>query len=112
MASTLLSKWEKAKIVSVILATVVIPLAVALVGNWYSKALKEREIQVRYVEIALEILSKEPTEKNTYLRQWAIDVIDFYSDIKVPKEARDELVRERIDLSSKRAKEIIDQIGR
>ena len=31
------SAWEKAKILSVIVASVFIPLAVALSGNWYSK---------------------------------------------------------------------------
>lgn len=39
--------WEKAKAISTILASVVIPITVALAGNWYAKALKDREIQIR-----------------------------------------------------------------
>ena len=56
--------WDKAKAVSTILASVVIPVAVAFVGNSYSNALKEREFQIRYVELALQILAKEPNDKN------------------------------------------------
>ena len=35
--------WEKAKILRAIVASVFIPLAVALSGNWYAKSLKEKD---------------------------------------------------------------------
>jgi hypothetical protein len=41
------SAWEKAKILSVIVASVFIPLAVALSGNWYAKSL-EKDTQARF----------------------------------------------------------------
>jgi|SRR4029450_13259267 hypothetical protein len=104
--------WEKARTMSAILAAVVIPVAVALVGNWYATALKEREIQVRYVELAVSILSQKPTQENSQLRLWAVDVIDFYSAVKLSKDARLELLREQLDISNQRAKEIIEQMGR
>ena len=54
---------EKTKALSIIIASLVIPIAVALSGNWYSTAIKEREVQVRYVELAINILSQESTGK-------------------------------------------------
>ena len=66
------SAWEKAKILSVIVASVFIPLAVALSGNWYAKSLKEKDTQARYIELAIGILMKEPTPENEQIRKWAI----------------------------------------
>jgi hypothetical protein len=36
------SAWEKAKILSVIVASVFIPLAVASSGNWYARSLTQQ----------------------------------------------------------------------
>jgi len=47
------SGWEKAKILSAIVASVFIPLAVALSGNWYAKSLKEKDIQARLSSLRL-----------------------------------------------------------
>jgi len=85
------------------------PYRCGLVGNSYSNALKEREIQIRYVELAPHP-GEGPTDKNINLREWAINVINSYSTVKLPKEAQSELLRERIDLYIKTAKEIIDQM--
>jgi len=43
----LTSVWEKARAVSTIVATVVIPLAIALSGNWYGQQQKDKEIQLK-----------------------------------------------------------------
>ena len=89
---------EKAKALSTIIASLVIPLAVALSGNWYSTAIKEREVQVRYVELAINILSQEPSEKNQRVRKWAIDIINHYSDVRIEAKTEQELLRERLSL--------------
>jgi len=85
------SAWEKAKILSVIVASVFIPLAVALSGNWHAKSLKEKDTQARYIELAIGILMKEPTPENEQIRKWAIDTI---------REARDR--RDRTLIKKKR----------
>jgi len=85
------SAWEKAKILSVIVDSVFIPLAVALSGNWHAKSLKEKDTQARYIELAIGILMKEPTPENEQIRKWAIDTI---------REARDR--RDRTLIKKKR----------
>lgn len=84
--------WEKLKSISGIIASVFIPLAVVLIGNWYSSALKESEIQVRYVELAVEILKENPSDKKTNMRRWAVDLVNNYSEIQIDKQAREELL--------------------
>jgi hypothetical protein len=98
MATELPPIWEKIKVLSVVIATVTVPVVVAVVGNSYSREQKEKEIGVRYVELALEILRTAPGADNKALRTWAISVVDHYSALPLPKEAQTELQFEQLKL--------------
>jgi hypothetical protein len=98
MAVELPPIWEKIKVLSLVIATVTVPVVVALVGNSYSKEQKDKEIGVRYVELALEILRTAPSPDNKALRTWAISVVDHYSVLPLPKEAQTELQFEQLKL--------------
>lgn len=80
--------WETLKV----LASLLMPLAIASVGHWYTSALKEREIQTEYIELAISILREEPSESNLNVREWAVDIINEYSPVEVNKATRDELM--------------------
>lgn len=86
-----------------LLATVIIPVALALATGWVSTAIKEREVQARYVELAIGILSQEPSKQTENIRKWAIQVINFYSDVKIGDETREELLREKLQSTIKPA---------
>lgn len=90
--------WEKAKICSLIVSTVVIPLAIGISGHWLSKSLKDKDIQVKYIELALNMLSQEPTEENNHIREWAIDVIDYYSKVPLSETLKDEFIKSKLRL--------------
>jgi hypothetical protein len=47
--------WEKAKNISVMISAVVIPVVVLVIGNSYTSAIKEREVQSKFVEMAVAI---------------------------------------------------------
>ena len=109
--------WQKARITSVLIASVLIPIIVAFIGNSYTKAIKDNEIGVRYVELAVQILAEKPgsnsegTEgsngsENKAVRKWAAEVIDHYSDVKLSDDAMDQL--EQHKLLIKNVKEITD----
>ena len=49
-------------------ASVLVPLAVLVVGNGYSKSIKDSENRIKYVELAVSILRAEPREDNSSLR--------------------------------------------
>jgi len=106
------SAWEKAKILSVIVASVFIPLAVALSGNWHAKSLKEKDTQARYIELAIGILMKEPTPENEQIRKWAIDTINHYSEVPIKEPARQELLEQQLRTYNETAKRVIEEIGR
>jgi hypothetical protein len=54
---------------------------VAYVGQKFSTAIKERELQGKFVELAVAILREPPAEQNKPLRAWATEVIDRYSGL-------------------------------
>jgi len=92
MATELPPLWEKLKVVSLVTASLMIPLVVAYLGNAVSKDHKDKEIGVRYVELAAGILRTEPNPQTKALREWAVAVIDHFSQVPLPKEAQDELL--------------------
>ena len=98
MATELPPIWEKIKILSVVIATLTVPIVVAVLGNSYSKEQKDKELGVRYVELAVEILRAAPSPDNKELRTWAISVVDHYSVLPLPKEAKAELQFEQLKL--------------
>lgn len=55
---------------------------------------KQVELNQKYIEIAVGILNGKPTPETIPLRDWAIDIIDKYSEIKLSKEAK-KLLKEK-----------------
>ncbi|MDB6062590.1 MAG: sleB [Verrucomicrobiaceae bacterium] len=85
-------KLENLKSISSIVSAVVIPVVVLIVGNNYSTATKERELQGKFVELAVAIL-REPPEKQAHnLRDWATQVITNYSGVPLSVEAKKDLI--------------------
>jgi hypothetical protein len=76
---------------SIPLATVVIPVVLALFGHRYTQTQKERETQAHFVELALEILRAQPVAGAESVRAWAIEVVDKYSGVPLAAPAKAEL---------------------
>jgi len=70
-----------------------IPLAIALAGWCISDALKEKDIRVKYVELAITILRDPPQKENTGLRTWATDVLNELALVKLPEEVKNDLIK-------------------
>lgn len=79
--------WGKIEVISKFTAALLIPLAIAQLGNQVATANKQRDSETKFVELATAILSKEP-EKNqsiysVNLRAWAVDIINKFSGVKM-----------------------------
>lgn len=92
-----MSKSEAFKNVVTGLAALAVPIAVAVVGHIYAAAAKDKDVGIRFVELAINILSKEPTSADANVRRWAIRVLDKYSDVQISQEARQDII-ERVPL--------------
>jgi hypothetical protein len=98
MGTELTPFWEKLKIGSTIIASIAIPLVIAFVGNSYSNDQKERELSLRYVELSIGILRAEPAKQTQQLRAWAIEVINKYSQVPLPKDLMRDLEKQTLTL--------------
>jgi hypothetical protein len=87
-----INNWEKFKAISNFMSVIVIPVVIGVLGHIYSQSLKEREIQVKFVELSLQILKEKPEEANKNIRIWAIDVINQYSEVKLKSQVKKDLI--------------------
>lgn len=69
--------------VSKIVATLALPVVLLVIGNWYSASQKDKDLGQNYVELAIGILSEQPSEDNAKLREWAVQVVNRYAEIKI-----------------------------
>ena len=92
--------WQIAKIIGDIalgVGAIAIPFVIHFSTLNYTNSLKEREIGVRYVEVAIGILREDPSKQNTReLRKWAIDVINKHSTISLSAKAMKDLMERRL----------------
>ena len=84
--------WDKLKIFTGLIASLLVPIVIAFVGNEYSSALKESENRLRYTELAIEILNEPPLPRNQNIRGWAIDVVNKYSGVPINNETKQEML--------------------
>lgn len=92
--------WEKIKIITSILATIAVPVVVLLVGKSIESSIKERELSVKYIELAVSVLKDEPTPETNNLRQWSIDIINKYASIRLSNDAVKELENKALPSSN------------
>ncbi|CAH7277924.1 hypothetical protein VCHA48P434_40097 [Vibrio chagasii] len=73
--------WDKLKV----LAIVCIAPAVTFYGASYTNATKQKEIDTKYVEFAIEVIKTKNSEAS--VREWATQVIDKLSPVKLSPSA-------------------------
>lgn len=88
-SSNIYLEWTKT--LSTAVASILVPLAVAVVGNSLTQAINKREVEQNFVELAIEILQAEPSDETENLRVWATKIIDKYSGVQMSAEAVAEL---------------------
>lgn len=87
-----LNKSESFKNYCVGLAALAVPVVVALIGNSIQGSLQEKEVQGKYVEIAVGILQNPKSGLLPELREWAAKVVDNYSGVPLGEGASVEII--------------------
>jgi hypothetical protein len=91
--------WDKFDVAGRVLGLLLIPGVLALLGSTGNQSLKRSDVNLRMVELAIEVLRVEPTTNNAALKDWAIKVIDQHSDVKFSEPAQAELKSEPLPRS-------------
>lgn len=93
---TVLEVMKDASTIAAAVAAIFIPVVLAVIGNLYTTAMKTHEIQLRYIELAIKLLGDQPKSETAEIRRWATNVINQYSDVKLPSSAQKEFVEQKI----------------
>jgi len=103
--------WDKLQIIAVI----AVPIVIGISGYFINSTLKQREIEVRYLENAVSILREKPNEETVALRNWAVEILRSYSPIPISAEAIEEIKRKplpgRIYLTTEKGEVLTDEKG-
>ena len=86
-------RWDKFKIIINVAALIAVPVLIAFCGHSINSTLKNREIEVKYIEIAVSVLRDRPGDETAGLRNWAVDVLRSYSPVPLNKDVIEELKR-------------------
>jgi len=109
--TTDMNGWEKLRIGGNLTAGILIPLVLIVITNIYASAAKERDLSARYIELAIGILRDEPKPESEQIRNWAVDVINRYSEVKLDSTVRKQLLENRILEIPEDAKDFQAQAG-
>lgn len=80
-------RWDKFAAITNFLAVIVL----GVIGLLVNTSLKERDANVKMVEVAVGVLRAKPDEASLPLRNWVITVVNSFSGIPLPREAVDVL---------------------
>lgn len=103
--------WQKAQVIAVVMASIAVPVILAVIGNAYTNAQKEAErvhlrerqeaeLSVRYVELAVEILRAPPRKQAAQMRTWAVQVLDRFSPVSLPSPAKESLATTQLQVAA------------
>ncbi|MFT3962246.1 hypothetical protein [Propionivibrio sp.] len=85
-------QWlQGAKELAFIVSAIAIPVIVAKIGGDVNSAMKESENRIRYVELAITQLRSSPSPETAALRDWAVELLDTQSPVKLSTEAKAQL---------------------
>jgi len=85
--------WDKWHIVINCIAILLVPILVAYFGSKINTAIKDKEISQKYVELAIGLLKVDPDKESPALREWAINIVNGNSPVRINEKVREELKR-------------------
>lgn len=87
---------DKLEIISKIISSILIPVVIGYMANEVNKSNKQKDVEVKLIELATSILNKEipqpQTTENKNLRKWGVDVINVFSEVKMEPAVKQALV--------------------
>lgn len=104
--------WDKFRLITNFLGV----LLVAVLGGCFNYTLKQREMNLKLVDLAIGVLRSQPNDSTRELRLWAIKVVDKYSGEKLSMEAQNQLVTNALPsgvvfLTDESGNFIVDEVG-
>lgn len=92
-------RWDKFRIASQALSVLLIPVAIAFATVWVDTGIRTRQADMEMIRLALGVLQQDPEGSSSQsLRGWSIEIVNRYSGVPLPDDARDELMTHPLEL--------------
>jgi hypothetical protein len=82
--------WDKVQSLATIVSLLLVPVVLAVLGNMFVASNAAKASRVQMVGLAVGVLSTKPSNDED-LREWAVKVIDKYSEIPLSAKAAEQL---------------------
>jgi hypothetical protein len=79
---------EQIEIYAGIFLKVTLPLITLTLGSCFINAYGDKEVRLRYIDIAVGVLNDKPSPEKQPLREWAVRTLNLYADKKLTASAR------------------------
>ncbi|MBF0529558.1 MAG: hypothetical protein HQK55_09860 [Deltaproteobacteria bacterium] len=86
-------KWDKFKIISGAVSVLLIPIILGIITYNLQALLKTKDLQLRFSELAIQILRDDPNKSSKELRLWAVNILELHSGVSLGK-AKEVLINE------------------
>lgn len=87
-------RWDKVQLFSKAFSLLIIPILLAIITYNLQSTLKQKDVQIRFVELAIKILTENPGNSSKEIRTWAADIIEKHSGSKLG-EAKSIIISEK-----------------
>jgi hypothetical protein len=67
---------------------VTLPLIMLTLGSCFINAYGDKEVRLRYIDIAVSVLNDKPSPEKQPLREWAVRTLNLYAEKKLTASAR------------------------
>lgn len=88
------NKFNKKTQIAKLVISILTLIAVGFYGTYLTNLSKSKELNQKYVELSISILRNKPKEgESIVIREWALDILNSYSPIKLSDSAKIELLK-------------------
>ena len=77
---------------------ILVPLVLGIVGSNVNDSLKQRELALKYVELAVSILREPPTDETKSIRKWSLETLNRHSEVKLDDDTQRELLNKNLQV--------------
>ncbi|MGB3800597.1 MAG: hypothetical protein WA952_12355 [Lewinella sp.] len=78
------------------LSAIAVPIVIAIIGYDIQAGISDKNLERDYIQIAVDILAD--ADPDPRLREWAVDMLNEYAEIKMKPAIREDLKRGNVSL--------------
>lgn len=93
------------------ISVIIIPIIVAYLAKSYESEYNNNKLSQEYTKIAVDILNSPPSDSKIKIREWAIDIINEYSKVKIHDDIKGSFISQSLGIQSAALQDFADKLA-